>query len=250
MSLPAAERPVVCISQARMGSTRLPGKIMLPALGRPLLFWHLSRLRRARAIDRLVVATTHNAEDDAVVELCRSLDVDVFRGSETNVLARYAGAARHFGAATIIRVTSDCPLIDPALVDRVAAAYAAGRPALAYASLDTGDYPRGLDSEIFGRAVLDEADGQSVSAAEREHVTPYIYRRPERFRCLAVGSGEKLEQHRWCVDEPADYELVQRIIETLAPVKPDFTWRDCLDLLAAHPDWAALNRSVAQKSVS
>lgn len=246
---PHVARPVICISQARMGSTRLPGKVMLPVLGRPLLDWHLTRLARATQIDRIVVATSDDDRDDPIVELCRSLDIAFFRGSESDVLSRYAGAAAAFGAATVVRVTSDCPLIDPGIVDQVISTYGARRSEVDYMTLDRDDFPRGLDTEVFSHAALAAADRVALDPAEREHVTPHIYRRPERFRCGTVENGERLGAHRWCVDETADYELVSRIIATVAPGKPFFTWRDCLDVLAEHPEWAALNASVMQKKV-
>jgi spore coat polysaccharide biosynthesis protein SpsF len=244
-----ADRPVICISQARMGSTRLPGKVMLPILGRPMLSWHLSRLGRSKQIDRLVVATTVDPRDDAIVELCQALGVAFFRGSESDVLRRYAGAAAAFGAATVVRVTSDCPLIDPQLVDEVIAHYGSRRPKIDYVTLEPEDFPRGLDTEVFSHRALIEAHRDAVDPPEREHVTPHIYRHPEQFRCAKLKGAERLGQHRWCVDEKADYELIRRMIEGLAPTTPNFGWRDCLALLAAHPDWLALNRTVIQKTL-
>jgi spore coat polysaccharide biosynthesis protein SpsF len=173
----------------------------------------------------------------------------VFRGSETDVLSRYAGAAAAFGAATVVRVTSDCPLIDPELVDGVIAAYEADRPAIDYVALEPKDYPRGLDTEVFSAAALAEADGAAEDAAEREHVTLHLYRRPQAYRIRRLVSGEALGRLRWCVDEPADYELVRRMIEALAPRRADFTWRDCLALLEEQPSWTAINQAVVQKSV-
>lgn len=247
-ALTPVDRPVVCITQARMGSSRLPGKIMLPAAGRPLLYWHLSRLARAQQIDQLVIATTTEPQDDAVAAYGASLGIAVFRGSENDVLSRYAGAARSFGAMTVVRVTSDCPLIDPELVDRAIAAYARQRPGLDYLSIDVADLPRGLDAEVFSRLALEAAQCEAADPYEREHATPFIYRRPERFRCAKLTLGEGLGGLRWCVDEQGDYELVRRIIETLAPAKPAFTWRDGAALMAAHPEWAMLNRHVRQKA--
>ena len=243
------ERPVICITQARLGSTRLPGKVLMPIIGRPLLAWHLSRLGRAKAIDQVIVATTVLPQDDAIVELCRGLGIPVFRGSQEDVLERYLGAAARAGAATIVRVTSDCPLIDPGVVDELVAAYHARRPAIDYATLDRADFPRGLDAEVFSRAALEEAGLEARAPPEREHVTPYLYREGNGFRCFTLANGAKAGHLRWCVDEPADFELVRRIIEALAPARPEFSWRDCLAVMAAHPDWAELNRLVVQKKV-
>lgn len=247
--VPQADRPVVCISQARMGSTRLPGKVMLPILGRPMLEWHLLRLRYARQIDRIVVATTTEPQDDAIVELCGSLGIASFRGSESDVLSRYAGAAALSSAATVVRVTSDCPLIDAGLVDLAVAGYGAKRPGIDYLRLAPEDFPRGLDTEVFSAKALAAADREAAEPAEREHVTPYIYRRPQRFRCDRLRGSERLGDHRWCVDETADYQLVCRMIEALAPTAIDFTWQDCLALLALHPEWSELNQAVKQKIV-
>jgi spore coat polysaccharide biosynthesis protein SpsF len=244
------DRPVVCISQARMGSTRLPGKVMLPILGRPMLAWHLSRLSRSKQVDLLVVATTLDPRDDGIVELCQSMGVASFRGSESDVLGRYAATAAAFNAATVVRVTSDCPLIDPQLVDEVIASYGAKRPQIDYAALAPQDFPRGLDTEVFGRQALIEADLDAIDPPEREHVTPYIYRRPNHFRCVRLSGAQRFGAYRWCVDEPADYQLICRMIEALVPTSPDFSWSDCLAVMAEHPEWSEINRTVRQRTVS
>lgn len=222
---------------------------MLPALGKPLLHWHLTRLVRSRRIDRLVVATTVEAQDDPIVDFCNASGVAVFSGSESDVLSRYAGAAAVFGAATIVRVTSDCPLIDPDLVDRVISAYGERLPSIDYLSLDVSDMPRGLDVEVFSAKALRTADAEAREPSEREHVTSFIYRRPDRYRAESLTLGQGLGGIRWCVDEAGDYELVRRIIETLVPANPCFTWRDCLAMMRAHPEWQALNGAVRQKPI-
>lgn len=246
---PAVARPrVVCIAQARIGSTRLPGKVLRPVAGRPLLAHHLSRLGRCRRIDRLVLATTTAAADDPVAAVAAALGVAVFRGAEDDVLARFAGAADAFGAGVVVRTTADCPLIDPDLSDQVIARFLAAWPAFDYGGLDVTTFPRGLDTEVFGRAALDRAAAEATDPADREHVTRYFYTHPERFRILPPLSCEPPPPPtRWCVDEPADLELVRRLLETLLPDHPAFGWRDCLAVLDAHPDWRALNLGVRQK---
>ncbi|MCM8736295.1 glycosyltransferase family protein [Azospirillum sp. A1-3] len=242
---------VVAISQARMTSTRLPGKVLMPAAGRPLLAHHLERLSRASGLDAVVLATTVNATDDPVAECAQSLGITVFRGDEQDVLGRFAGAAALAGADLVVRVTADCPLIDPALVGRLIAAFQAGQP-LDYLSIDSTRYPRGLDAEIFPRRLLDEAATTATDPAEREHVTPYIYRRPDRFRlgtALVPDAPVEPADQRWCVDEPADYELVRRLLEALVPSNPGFGWQDCCKTLRDHPDWVDINRSVRQKTL-
>lgn len=249
-----AGRPrIVAISQARMTSTRLPGKVLLEAAGKPLLVHHLERLARSPGLDAVVLATTVNAGDDPLAACAAGLGVPVFRGDEQDVLGRFAGAAAMAGADLVVRVTSDCPLIDPALVGALVAAFLKGRaetPPLDYQSIDTTRYPRGLDAEILTRAALDEAAARATDPAEREHVTPYVYRRPDRFRLgkpLAPASDPGA--HRWCVDEPADFELVRRLLETLRPVNPDFGWQDCCKVLRDHPDWMDINRAIRQKTL-
>ncbi|AWK85496.1 cytidylyltransferase domain-containing protein [Azospirillum thermophilum] len=242
---------IVCISQARMTSTRLPGKILLEAAGKSLLAHHLERLRRCGTLDAVVLATTVNRTDDPVERAGRALGLPVFRGSEQDVLSRFAGAAAMAGADLVVRVTSDCPLIDPALVDELVGGFVAG-PAADYRSIDTSRFPRGLDAEVFTRAALDEAAAQATDPAEREHVTPYIYRRPDRFRIaepLRPAPAPDGPPQRWCVDEPADFELVRRLLEALVPEKPDFGWQDCCNVLNRHPDWIGINAAVRQKTL-
>ncbi|WP_448206560.1 cytidylyltransferase domain-containing protein [Azospirillum sp. sgz302134] len=245
-----AKPRVVCISQARMTSTRLPGKVLMEAAGKPLLAHHLGRLSRCRRLDGLVLATTVNATDDPVAELAAVLGVPVFRGSEHDVLSRFAGAAAMADADVVVRVTADCPLIDPELVDRVVAAFLDADPPVDYLHLDVTRFPRGLDAEAFSRAALDEAAANATDPAEREHVTAHLYRRPERFRLghPVQPDGEPVEQ-RWCVDEPSDLALVRRLLEALLPEQPDFGWQDCCNLLRQHPDWADINRSVRQNTL-
>lgn len=242
---------IVAISQARMTSTRLPGKVLMSAAGRPLLAHHLDRLSRTPGLDAVVLATTVNATDDPVAACAESLGIPVFRGDEQDVLGRFAGAAALAQADLVVRVTADCPLIDPVLVGRLIAAFR-DDPSLDYLSLDSTRFPRGLDAEIFPCRLLDEAAANAADPAEREHVTPYIYRRPERFRLgTALAPLEPVEPpgQRWCVDEPADYELVRRLIEALLPSNPAFGWQDCCKLLRDHPDWMDINRSVRQKTL-
>ena len=253
---PNTKPRVVCISQARMTSTRLPGKVLMAAASQPLLAHHLGRLARCRTLDGLVLATTVNGTDDPVAELAAAMGVTVFRGGEHDVLARFAGAAAMAEADVVVRVTADCPLIDPALVDRLVAEFLGAAPALDYLSLDVTRFPRGLDAEIFTRAALDEAAANAADPAEREHVTAHLYRRPERFRIgaplapppPAPEDGTVLGQ-RWCVDEAADLELVRRMLGALLPENPGFGWQDCCKVLRQHPEWADLNGSVRQNTL-
>lgn len=254
LRLSADARPrVVCITQARMNSSRLPGKVLQEAAGRPLLAWHLERLRRCRMVDAVVLATTVSAADDPVAALAASLGVAIFRGSEEDVLDRFAGAAREAAADVIVRVTADCPLIDPALIDVAVGRFLAGwqeSPPVDYVAIDTTLFPRGLDGEVFSRAALEEAHRAAADPAEREHVTPYIYRRPDRFRMApALGPPQPLPVQRWCVDEASDLELIRRMLGELLPGTPDFGWQDCCRVMQDHPEWSDINRGVLQRKL-
>jgi len=241
---------VVCVSQARMTSTRLPGKVLMEAAGLSLVEHHLNRLKRARNLDAAVLATTVNATDDPLATAATRIGLPVFRGSESDVLGRFAGAAAMMEADVVVRVTSDCPLIDPELIDALIEAREAGSD---YSWIDVTRWPRGFDAEIFARELLDEADRTATDPYEREHVTPYIYRRPERFRLgppLTPAPGEWDRAWRLCVDEAADLELVRRILGELLPAEPDFNRHDIRELLDRRPDWSTINRNVAQKKPS
>ena len=249
MTEAAVDRPVVCITQARIKSTRLPAKVLLPIAGKPLLWWHLDRLKRARRLDRIVVATTGEAAADAIVEIAEEAGVLVFRGSENDVLDRFAGAAALTEAATIVRVTSDCPLIDPVLIDRTIALYERAGPDCHYASLDVSTFPRGLDCEVFSRRSLDEARRDAVASDDREHVTPFIRRHTDRYTARFLSTAPGGPVYRWCVDTQEDFDLVCRIIEHFVAAGTDFGWTDIAGLMRARPEWTAINAHVIQKQV-
>jgi len=240
---------IVVITQARTGSTRLPGKVLREVCGKTLLEHHVDRLLRAGRVDDVVVATSTASGDDAIEDLCKARGYKVFRGDEADVLSRYAGAAETFGGDIIIRVTSDCPLIDPAVVDALVEMFLSSDPPLDYARVDTTSYPHGLDTEIFSRSALMAAASEAVDPEEREHVTAFLYRRPERFRLSTLLSADAHPGHRWCVDEERDFDFVTRVIEALYPENPMFGWRDCIEVLRQNPDWMTINRDVKQKTL-
>lgn len=236
-----------CIVQARMTSTRLPGKVMLPLGGQPMLARLVERLRRAGRIDTLVIATTTNASDDVLAGLSADLGVACHRGSEHDVLSRYAEAATACGATAVVRVTSDCPLLDPALLDRVIELY--DRGGFDYVgNMQPPTWPYGMAVEVMAASVLFEADREATEPAEREHVTPFIYWRPDRYRLGNLASPQDLSHHRWTVDTPQDYELVTRIFDALYPARPEFALDDVLALLRQHPHWMEINQHIAQKT--
>ncbi len=240
----------VIIVQARMTSTRLPGKILKRVLGKTLLEYQYERLRRVRHADEIVIATTTNEMDQPIVEWCERLGAACFRGSEHDVLARYHGAAVQYRADIVVRVTSDCPLIDPIVIDQVIGYYLDHIASCDYVSnCQMRTYPRGMDVEVFSRQALNEAFAEAIEPTEREHVTPFIYHHPERYRLASITFTENQSHHRWTVDTPEDFELVEKILTEIYPARPSFTLTDLLDLLRQHPDWAGINAHVEQKKL-
>ncbi len=239
----------VIIVQARMASTRLPGKVMKHVLGKPLLEYQIERLKRVKLADEIVIATTTNQTDEPIIDLCNTLSVARFRGSEDDVLARYYGAATAYQADIVIRVTSDCPLIDPQVINQVIDYYLQNQSNYDYVSNSIKrTYPRGMDTEVFSFLVLQQAFLEATAPPDREHVTPFIYRQLERYRCGHFMYPEDCSHHRWTVDTPEDFELIQKIIEAVYPNKSCFTLEDCLRLLQQHPDWYLINSHVEQKN--
>ncbi len=236
----------VIVVQARMTSTRLPGKVLLPLGGEPMLTRLVQRLRRVRLADAIVIATTTNASDDAIVALCERLGVAHHRGSEHDVLSRYAEAAALQQADTVVRVTSDCPLIDPALIDQVIEDFAQG--GCDYVSnMMPPTWPYGMAVEVFSVQALQEAHAQASQDSEREHVTPFIYWNAQRYRLRNVACSQNLSHYRWTVDMPEDYELVSLLFEALYQTHPQFRLEDLLAEMNRHPEWMRINQHIQQK---
>ena len=221
----------LAILQARMSSKRLPGKVMAPVLGEPMIGRQIERLKRARRIDQLMVATSADPSDDELAAFCQGLDdVEVFRGALDDVLDRYLKALqRHPEADAVIRVTADCPLTDPALIDTVidhhldvGADYTS--------NTITRTYPHGLDVEVIRPAALQKAGEQARDPYDLEHVTPYVYRHPDRFRLAGVAQHKSQARLRWTVDVPTDLAFVRDVYAKLYPFNPEFTTEDILGL--------------------
>jgi spore coat polysaccharide biosynthesis protein SpsF len=230
-----------------MTSSRLPGKVLLPACGKPLLEHMIERLRRVRGIDAIVIATTEDASSDPLEELADRLDVGCFRGSEDDVLARVLGAAQAFDADLIVETTGDCPLIDPATIDLVIDRFADGGADYCSNTLERS-YPRGMDVQVFPAALLAEVAELTDDPSDREHVSLYIYEHPKRYRLRSVTSGRpEAGELRLTVDTPEDYELIRAIFEELYPANPEFGLPEILALLDARPQLADLNRHIGQK---
>jgi spore coat polysaccharide biosynthesis protein SpsF len=217
----------LCVVQARMGSTRLPGKVLQPIGDRPMLRFMLDRLS-GLAVDRLVVATSDLDRDDPIAELCRDAAVEVVRGSESDVLSRFVAALDAFPADHVIRLTADCPLSDPRLVESVLATHLE-RDADYTSNVLPRSFPKGLDVEVVRASVLRTAAAEALAGDEREHVTPFVYRRPERFRLTNHIGDRSLGRERWTVDTAADLESVRRDVELAGG--DDFGWIELLEVV-------------------
>lgn len=241
------------IIQARMGSTRLPGKVIKLLGFRTVLGQVITRVKACPLVDEVVVATTVLLQDDAIEKESRKYSVRVFRGSEEDVLARYHGAAQEADAQIVVRVTADCPLFDPqvlaAMLEQFLDTKCPG-PAPDYLSNTLErTFPRGLDAEIFTRAALERAHREADKPFQREHVTPYIYQHPEFFLLKNFLNAMDLSAHRWTLDTPEDYLLLESIFASLDRGPELFTTQAVLDLLESRPELVALNAHVEQKQL-
>lgn len=240
---------VVGVIQARVGSTRLPGKVLLDLAGDAVLARCVNRTRRAQTLDEVVIATTAKPADDAIVDLCAERGWPCFRGSEEDLLDRYYQAAVAYQADVVVRITSDCPLIEPEIVDRVVREFLERQPDVDYACnvLPQRTFPRGLDTEVMRFDVLEQAWREDDNPAWREHVTPYIQRNPDLFRIHGVINGVDYSHMRWTVDTPKDLVFVRCIYDYFGHDR--FSWRDVLAVLEDHSEWLEINRHVQQKVI-
>lgn len=238
---------VAAIVQARMESTRLPGKVLLDLAGTSMLGRVLERLRRVDVIDEVIVATTTAPSDEVIVEECRRHATEFFRGSESDVLDRYYQAAESIAADVVVRITSDCPLIDPEVTSLTVKKFLEVRPDYASNCL-VRTFPRGLDTEVMTVGALKRAWDEADQTYQRAHVTPYLYEHPEEFKLLSVTGENDYSYYRWTVDTAEDLELVRGIYKRLAS-RPDFRWSDVLTLFRDEPFLVELNREVVQKTL-
>jgi len=241
----------VIIVQARMTSGRLPGKILMDLAGRPMLSQQIRRVRRCQRVDDVVVATTTNDSDAPVVSLAEAEGARWFRGSEEDVLGRYLGAARESKADIVIRVTADCPLVDPEMTDCVIQALEAHSNACDYAAnVVERTFPRGLDTEVLFRETLERVGRLATSAPAREHVTYYILREhPELFLLRSVTDSEDNSDLRWTVDTAKDLAMIRLVYEQLSLASRPLPYRHVLAYVRSHPSLTAINAHVAQKTV-
>jgi spore coat polysaccharide biosynthesis protein SpsF len=221
---------IVAILQARMSSTRLPGKAMRPLLGEPMVGRQIERLLRCREIDRLVVATSDDASDDPLAAYCETTGAAMFRGALADVLDRFYRAAVAQGPADhVVRLTADCPLADPAVIDDCIRLHVQSGADYTSNTQDRS-YPDGLDVEVMTFAALEAMHAEAADPYEREHVTPFLYRHPERFRIAQLTQADKLDGLAWTVDVADDLAFVEKVYEALYPARPDFGQADVLAL--------------------
>lgn len=230
-----------------MGSERLPNKVLKEVLKRPLLSFLLERIKAVPDVE-IVVATTNKPEDDAIVSLCQKEGIKVFRGSESDVLERYYLAAKENHADVVVRITGDCPCIDPYIVHGVIQFYL--KNSFDYVSNTLKwTFPRGMDVEVFSFKLLETTYNEAKNGPEREHVTLYIYNHPEKFALGNYARHTDASQYRLTVDTQDDFELIRRLIEKLYPSNPKYTLNDIIKVLEEKPEWAQINAHIKQKKV-
>ena len=240
---------IVTVVQARMSSSRLPGKVMLPLCGEPLLVKMLERLAHAKNVGKIVVATTKDAEDDAIASLCEANHVAVYRGSKYDLLDRHYQVGHMYKADAVVKIPSDCPLIDPAVIDKVIGYYLDHQHKYDYVSnLHPASYPDGNDVEIMSMKALEKAWESATAKLELEHTTPFIWENQNLFRIGNVKWETGLDYsmtHRWTIDYPEDYQFIEAIYNQLYPIKNIFSITEILELLEAQPEIQSINQKWA-----
>ncbi len=236
--------------EARMTSSRLPGKVLMPCQGQPILALMVERLRFVPSLDGIVVATTLNAADDPVERLCKDLGIGCWRGSEDDVMARVLDAATAHKADVIVELTGDCPLIDPAIVETCISRYF--ETGVDYLSnvMERG-FPIGMDTQVFATAILADAASRTVDPVDHEHVSLFIYRHPELYRLANVAAlpHQRDPELRLTLDTAQDFQLIDKIFAALRQGNPRFSLDDILSLLTANADWRKINDHVAHRYV-
>jgi spore coat polysaccharide biosynthesis protein SpsF len=230
-----------------MGSTRLPGKVMMDIAGKSMLQRTYERVSKAKGIDSTIVATSTLAADDQLECYCIENGWPCFRGSAEDVLDRYYSTAIAFKADVVVRITSDCPLIDPSVTDEVISHFQKSDCDYASNGFPRRTFPRGLDTEVFSFQALERSWNEDMNPSTREHVTQYIQRNPQKFRLTGIMNPIDYSHLRWTVDEPKDLEFVRRVYSMIAG--DCFSWIDVVSLLKRSPELLEINKDVAQKAI-
>ncbi|WP_064662624.1 glycosyltransferase family protein [Pseudoalteromonas sp. MQS005] len=231
--------------QARTGSTRLPNKVLKNLQGLPMFIQQAKRVQRAKLVDNLVIVTSTDESDDIIEQLCNENNLLCFRGSLSNVLSRYFHAELNYPCDAIVRITADCPVIDPELMDYVINSHLKNNNDYTSNCL-VATYPDGLDIEVISKKALHNAYKYAEKPSELEHVTPYITSHPDKYKLQNIQSEQDLSAYRWTVDEPKDFELISSIYENLYVKKPNFNYQDILELLSHKPELNLLNSQIAR----
>ncbi len=242
---------IFAIIQARMGSTRLPSKVLKTVEGKPILWHVVERVGHSKNINGIIVATTYLDEDKKIIEVAKKLGVKSFAGSEDDVLDRYYQSAKKYNADVIVRITSDCPFVDPVIIDKTIEYFKNNDFDYVSTGHITGQehkskYPDGLDTEVFSFSALKRAWEESKLASDREHVTPYIWRNKDLFKIGTIDNDKDLSYMRWTVDEEKDLRFVREIYKKLYSSEKIFLTEDILTLLSREPNLIKINENIVR----
>lgn len=245
------KRKIIVSIEARMTSSRLPGKVLLPILGKPALVRMVERVKKSKYIDGIIIATTINTQDDPIVKLAQDMHINHYRGSENDVLGRVLESARSIKADIIVELTGDCPFADPDLIDRGIEEFFSREVDYASNTIEP-TFPNGFDVQVFPTDILARVDKETNNPIDRAHVSYYIYMHPEKFRVYNWVADESASgaDLRVTLDETADYELIQKIFESLSQINENFSASDVVRFLRKNPDLVEINRYVRQKDVN
>ncbi len=240
----------IAIIQARMGSSRLPGKVLRPVVGKPMLAHIVERLRLAQGVNEVIVATSDQVADEQIVSFCSQSGIACFTGSESNVLDRFYRAALHYQGDAVIRITADCPLVDPAMISQLITLYQSGEydhvsvaTGAGALFMDGGRFPDGYDAECIRFTALHEAWRDATLPGDREHVTPYLWRQPEKFRLQVLKSATDYSSLRLTVDNEEDFQLIEHIYQALYQEHQAFLLSDVVEFLTTHPELSHMNQA-------
>ena len=242
---------ILTVIQARLSSSRLPGKVLLPIIGEPLLIRMVDRVEKAKLIGELVVATSTNSDDDKIENLCNAYNLTCYRGHLTDLLDRHYQAGKKFGADAVVKIPSDCPLIDPVVIDKVLQYYIENSYKFDFVSnLHPATYPDGNDVEVMSMTALECAWKEATKPLEREHTTPYFWENPDKFKIGNVvweTGFDYSTTYRWTIDFEEDYQFIQRVYDELYKNNSSFGLNDILQLLNNRPEIAAINQKFLGK---
>lgn len=237
---------IVAILQARCSSSRLPNKVMLKIMNKPMIQHQINRLKKSKLVDEIVIATSTDKSDDLLARLCKKLNLPIFRGSLNNVLDRFYHTANHYKADIVVRLTGDCPLIDPEIIDMAIQKHLLEENDYT-SNIIIETYPDGLDVEVISISAIKEAWKNSKLKSEKEHVTTYI-RKKSKYKKSNLSSEEDMSHYRWTVDEPADFEFVTKVYESLGKNEKHFSTSEIYDLLEKEPRLQDINCNIQRNA--